>query len=145
MPPIFGSMPRNILSCVVAALMACSFVQAIAAKQPKATTKDRPKKPESQRPFEGSTWNYLATREEKGEKFKKVGEFRFEEKAFTPIRKRVGDTLVDQYDVQVTFGNFPELKGGRAFIKRETDDYWKGYFLDERRERWKFELRRGED
>ena len=145
MHPIIRSVRRKIPRGLVLALMVFVLVNVGSAKEPKKTDTDRPKKVESQRPFEGSIWKYSATREEKGDKFKKEGIFRLEDKAFTPIRKRVGDTLVEQFDVQVTFGNFPDLKGGRAFLKRETDDFWKGYYLDEKRERWKFELRRDND
>ena len=124
---------------VAASTMLCFAAPAVA--QPKAGKLERGAHPNQ---IEGAIWQYKITREKGGKMEKKEGAFRVDNKAIFVKRKRVGDVVTEKDETTLIFTDFDELKG-RAFIKRERDTFWKGYYLDEHRERWKFELRRGED
>lgn len=115
-----------------------------APAQPKVI-KEKLDKLGSANQIEGAIWQYKLSREKGGEVQKKDGFFRIDGKAIFQKKKRVGDVLSEKDETQLVFTDFEELKGGRAFIKRDRDMIWKGYYLDEKRERWKFELRKGED
>lgn len=109
--------------------------------QPKSLKLERGAHPNQ---IEGALWQYKLTREKGGKMEKKDGAFRIDNKAIFVKRKRVGDVVTEKDETTLIFTDHDELKG-RAFIKRERDTFWKGYYLDEHRERWKIELRRGED
>lgn len=106
--------------------------------------------------IEGAVYQYKATRRSSDGEQKLEGKIRISENAIfeIPMRrlapgreKRVGDIISSRDEVQLVFNDFDQLEG-RAHLKKDKDQkkgLFAGYFVDQNKARWKFELRKTED
>jgi hypothetical protein len=102
---------------------------------------------------EGAIWQYTATIDKKDKKMS--GKIRIdgraifahtERRVLAEKENRVGDITTSTKDtMQMVFNEHPELKG-RAIVEYDRKaGYWRGYFDEKGGQRWKFEMRRGDD
>ena len=106
--------------------------------------------------IEGAVWEFTATRKVKDKEERLQGRVRVDAKALfdVPMRrlapgkeKRVGDIITEKEETQLVF-NAHDLLDGRAHVKKDKEqknDLWTGYYVDQDKNRWKFELRKIDD
>lgn len=106
--------------------------------------------------IEGVVWQFTATRKVKDKEEKLQGKIRVDGKALFEVpmkrlgaerEKRVGDIITEKEESQLVFNAHDQLHG-RAHVKKDKEqknDLWTGYYVDEAKNRWKFELRKIDD
>jgi hypothetical protein len=123
-----------------------------------AQLRDRIRAPGKGDEIEGTLWIYKATIDSKNKSMS--GKIRMDDNAIYEVsekgalarriaekEKRIGDVLTERGDKQkqLVFNESDHIKG-RAFVEYDAKlKMYKGYFNDDDKQRWKFELRRGED